>query len=111
MKTVVEVDGFRRAAHHAGLADVHVDMLVAELAADPARGVLMSGGAGVRKWRWAIPGSGKGKFGGVRVISFYVNEAEEVYLLDVFAKSQKANLTDRQLVAIASLVSELKSTE
>ncbi|WP_416063993.1 type II toxin-antitoxin system RelE/ParE family toxin [Rhizobium sp. ZK1] len=48
---------------------------------------------GCRKLRWAIRGNNKGKSGGVRTITFYTGENLPVFLLTVFGKSQKANLT------------------
>jgi hypothetical protein len=46
---------------------------------------------GVRKVRWAA--QGKGKRGGVRVIYYLQSEALPLFLLTVYAKNQKANLT------------------
>jgi hypothetical protein len=51
----------------------------------------MEGTGGCRKLRFAI--RGKGKSGGVRTITFYSGESLPVFLLTVFSKGQKANLT------------------
>ena len=45
----------------------------------------------VGKLRWAA--KGKGKSGAVRVIYYFHSEAFPVFLLSVYAKKQKANLT------------------
>ena len=45
---------------------------------------------GIRKVRWKRQGTGKS--GGVRVIYFVKNEAEEVVLLTLYAKSETDNI-------------------
>lgn len=54
----------------------------------------MPGCGGARKWRMA--GRGKGKSGGYRVITFYGGVDMPVFLLDVFGKGSKSNLTDAE---------------
>jgi len=49
------------------------------------------GGGGIRKVRFAI--AGRGKSGGVRIIYYFHNERVPVFLLAVFAKNERANLT------------------
>lgn len=46
---------------------------------------------GVRKLRWAA--KGKGKRGGVRVIDHYRNESLPLFMLDMYSKNVKANLS------------------
>lgn len=63
--------------------------------------------AGVRKSRWARPGMGKR--GGVRVVYYFQTSAEIVYMLDIYAKNEKTDLTPadkRELRAIVSLLEE-----
>jgi hypothetical protein len=57
---------------------------------------------GVRKIRWRI--QGKGKSGGVRVIYYFHNEAFPIFLLTVYAKNQKANLTPAERNELRQLV-------
>ncbi|MGE3869533.1 MAG: type II toxin-antitoxin system RelE/ParE family toxin [Pseudorhodoplanes sp.] len=68
--------------------------IVTALAHDPERGEVMPGCGGARKWRMA--GRGKGKSGGYRVITFYGGVDMPVFLLDVFGKGSKSNLTDAE---------------
>ncbi|WP_265306516.1 type II toxin-antitoxin system RelE/ParE family toxin [Verminephrobacter eiseniae] len=49
------------------------------------------GTSGVRKLRWRR--GGQGKSGGVRVIYYYHDDLMPLYLLTLFAKGDKANLT------------------
>lgn len=51
---------------------------------------MIRGSGGLRKIRWSRPGSGKS--GGVRVIYFVRTELDELYLLTLFAKSERENI-------------------
>jgi len=66
-------------------------MLVAE---NPTIGDPMPGTGGARKLRFAA--KGKGKSGGYRVITFYTGEDIPVFLLDIYAKGQKINLSQEE---------------
>ncbi len=48
-------------------------------------------GGGVRKVRWAREGAGKSD--GVRIVYLVRNEAGEVYLLTLYAKSESENIS------------------
>jgi hypothetical protein len=73
----------------------------------PRAGVLLDGTGGVRKLRWGR--QGQGKSGGVRVIYYYHSEARPLYLLTLFAKNERANLTRAERNELAGLVDELAS--
>ena len=60
------------------------------IAVNPEAGVLIRGSGGVRKVRWSRPGSGKSA--GVRVVYLLRTARQEVYLLTLFAKAEKANI-------------------
>jgi len=62
----------------------------AHIAANPADGIVIRGSGGVRKVRWSRAGTGKS--GGVRVVYLVRNEQGEVYLLTLFAKSEKESI-------------------
>jgi hypothetical protein len=51
----------------------------------------MPGTGGARKMRFAA--KGKGKSGGYRVITFYSGVEMPVFLLDIYAKGEKIDLT------------------
>ncbi len=59
----------------------------------PERGDVMPGCGGLRKYRIADPRRGKGKRGGARVIYLYVPEASVIYLITVYGKDQKDDLS------------------
>jgi len=72
------------------------------LAAHPKAGDLIMGTGGVRKLRWAR--DGRGKSGGVRVIYYFHSGAMPLYLLTMFAKNERSNLTKAERNELAGLV-------
>jgi len=76
-----------------------------ELAIHPDRGDLIRGGGGIRKLRHALPG--RGKSGGVRVIYYWIKNDHQVYMLVIYPKSKKDNLTVREVATLCDLVKEL----
>jgi hypothetical protein len=84
------------------LAEKERSDLISYLAAHPEAGDVMEGTGGVRKVRWAR--EGKGKSGGVRVIYFYYNEGMPLYLLTLYGKSEKDNLSAAERNDLAKLV-------
>jgi len=99
--TVVETPFFLRKA--AGLlAEEERLLLIAFVGANPEAGDVIPESGGVRKVRWAA--RGKGKRGGFRVVYYFHNEAFPVFLLTVYSKSQKANLTKAERNELKTLV-------
>lgn len=78
-----------------------VEELVWFLMENPTAGDEISGTGGCRKVRWA--GRGKGKSGGYRTITFYSGESMPVFLLTVFGKGEKSNLTAGEKAALKTL--------
>jgi len=76
------------------------------LAANPRAGDLIQGTGGVRKLRWRR--GGRGKSGGVRVIYYFHSVAMPLYLLAVFGKNERANLSKAERNDLAGLVHLLK---
>ncbi|HSI57580.1 MAG TPA: type II toxin-antitoxin system RelE/ParE family toxin [Ideonella sp.] len=72
------------------------------LAAHPKAGDLIEGTGGVRKLRWGR--DGRGKSGGVRVIYYVHSERMPLYLLTLFAKNERANLSKGECNQLAVLV-------
>jgi hypothetical protein len=97
--TVVETPEFQRRAL-AIMSDEERMALIDFVARNPATGVPIGGG--VRKFRFARPGGGKS--GGYRVVHFYApEEGTPVFLITVFAKNEKANLTRAETEAVKAL--------
>ncbi len=102
--TVAELPEYLRKAGKL-LADADRRAIVDHLAAHPAAGDLIEGTGGVRKLRWAR--DGRGKSGGVRVIYYFHRGAMPLYLLTMFAKNERANLSNAERNALAGLVDVL----
>ena len=65
--------------------------IVALIAADPECGDVIRGTGGFRKVR--VARKGMGKSGGARVVYIWRNQRFPVFLIAVFAKNQKENLS------------------
>lgn len=102
--TVVETPWFLRDAA-SRLTEPERSDLVAFLAANPEAGDLMAETGGIRKLRWGV--RGRGKRGGVRVIYYYHNESLPLFLLNVFAKNEKTNLSRAERNELKHLVPRL----
>jgi hypothetical protein len=73
------------------MSEDEIDHLVSYLAENPLAGVEMQGTGGCRKLR--VAGRGKGRSGGYRTITFYSGMEMPVFLITVFGKGEKANLS------------------
>ena len=78
------------------------ERIINYLAAHPVAGAIMEGTGGVRKLRWKR--ENKGKSGGVRVVYYYHNDKIPLFLLTVFGKSEKANLSKEERNNLRKLV-------
>lgn len=76
--------------------DEYIDLQV-YLIDNPRAGVVIQGGGGLRKVRWASQAKGGGKSGGVRVIYLYIVTPEQITLADIYAKNRKADLSKKEL--------------
>jgi mRNA-degrading endonuclease RelE of RelBE toxin-antitoxin system len=63
------------------------------LAGKPAAGDVMPGTGGFRKLRWADPRRRKGKRGGLRVIYYYLEADDLIWLITVYDKNEMADLS------------------
>ena len=99
---------YERAIRKVATAEVRKAMEAA-IAADPMTGVVIPGTGGIRKLRWA--GSGRGKRGGIRTIYFYHAGPEAIYLLTVYAKAAREDLSPADKRAWARLVAAIKKEE
>ncbi len=88
--TVVETPEFAAGARHV-LTSAERASLIGFLAESPRAGDLIVGTGGARKLRWSA--KGKGKRSGARVITFYAGPDLPVFLLAVFGKGEKVNLS------------------
>jgi hypothetical protein len=104
MQTVVETPLYLAEAERLFSA-LERAAIVDRLAADPACGVLIPGGGGIRKVRFGF--GGRGKSGGARIIYLFGGQGLPVFILAAFAKNEKANLSAAERNALGKLVSDL----
>jgi hypothetical protein len=108
MHTVIETPIYLRDAKAAGLTESERLAIVDLLAIQPDAGDLIPGTGGARKVR--VAGRGKGKSGGYRVITFYTGADLPVFLLNVFAKGDKINLTMAERNELRTILTEIART-
>lgn len=97
--SVVELPEFQRRARGL-MSDAECMALIDFVARNPMTGVSIGGG--VRKFRFAREGGGKS--GGYRVIHFFSPDGDmPIFLITVFAKNEKANLTPSETEAVREL--------
>lgn len=88
----------RLAKKHASLKD-DLKSLVADLAERPTQGTPL--GKNLFKIRLAIRSKGQGRSGGARVITYVIVTAKHVYVAALYDKSERATLTDKELLKLA----------
>jgi hypothetical protein len=86
------------------MPDVERLAIVTWIAANPAAGQVIEGTGGARKVRFA--GKGKGKSGGYRVITFFTGTEIPVFLLNIFAKNEKTDLTQKERGVLKTILAD-----
>jgi hypothetical protein len=94
MHAVIETPDFIADAKDAGVTDEERRKIIDTLAKNPTAGDEIKGTGGARKVRFAA--RGKGKSGGYRVICFYSGLDVPVFLLNVFAKGDRVDLSQAE---------------
>jgi len=102
--TIVELRSFQNDADVI-FTDEERDDLTDFIAANPTFGKVIPGTGGVRKLRWRALQSGKR--GGARVIYYFRDLNMPIFLLAVYAKNEKLNLTMKERNQMRQLVDEL----
>jgi hypothetical protein len=105
MHAVIETDAYQRSAIESGVSEPERLAIADYISANPDAGELMKGTGGARKVRFA--GRGKGKSGGYRVITYYAADDVPVFLLDLFAKGDKVNLTKAERNELREILATL----
>jgi hypothetical protein len=102
LQTVVELPEFLRRAKMI-MTDAERVALVDYIAANPEAGVSLGGG--LRKVR--IPREDGGKSGGYRTVYVFGGTHMPIYLVTVFAKNEKDNLTKTEQATAVALAKAL----
>ncbi|MCA8887678.1 MAG: type II toxin-antitoxin system RelE/ParE family toxin [Parvularculaceae bacterium] len=106
MHTVVETAPYLSSAKAEGMTADELKLAVDMIAADPEAGDLIVGAGGCRKVR--IPGKGRGKSGGYRVVTYYFSDSAPVFLLAVLAKGSRANFSGAECATLAKAAKRLR---
>jgi hypothetical protein len=104
MHTVVETPSYIADADRL-LDRAERELIVNMVSADPLCGVVVPGTGGIRKVRVGL--EGRGKRGGARVIYLFGGNDVPVFLLALFAKNEKADLSAAERNALGKSVAAL----
>jgi len=107
VRTFYEMKHFTKKWQDLGFTDDELSQLQQVLLENPKAGDVMKGTGGLRKVRFAFPGSGKS--GSVRVCYIDIEGILEIHLIDVFAKNEKENLSKAERNAIRIVVEQIKA--
>lgn len=102
MQTVVEMPSYLRQAQRLRLTVEELDAIKALVAQLPSAGNVIPSSGGARKLR--VRAKGRGKSGGYRVITFFSGVAHPVFLLDIYGKSEKANMTRGEVNRLRKII-------
>ncbi len=110
MQSVIETPDFIRDARATGVSDDERSEIVLLVSLNPKAGTVIAGTGGARKLRFGR--HNKGKSGGYRVITFYTGPDIPVFLLNVFHKTEKVNLSKSERnelrLELAGLADEIR---
>jgi hypothetical protein len=96
--TVIETPRFLASAEEEGIEENERASFVAYIAEHPTAGVIIADTGGARKVRFA--GRGKGKGGGYRVITYYARQDIPVFLIDIYGKGRRSDISMAEKKAI-----------
>ncbi|WP_198376836.1 type II toxin-antitoxin system RelE/ParE family toxin [Neoroseomonas rubea] len=100
MQAVIETPDYLADADDAGMTAAERKTVVDTIAKNPDAGEMIVGTGGARKVRFARPSAGKGKSGGYRVITYFAGADVPVFLLNVFAKGDRVDLSQAERNAL-----------
>jgi hypothetical protein len=103
---VAHTDLFLRQTATVWTEDEH-EAFVNFIAMNADLGDVVPGLGGIRKIRWAR--EGMGKRGGTRVIYFFYDEGAPIYLLQVYAKGSKSDLSPKEKKTLQVAARTLKA--
>lgn len=105
LQTVLEMPEFNRQSQSC-MDEESKNSFINYIAQHPLSGALIVGTGGIRKIRWS-GNEHQGKSGGVRVIYYYYNESVPIFLLTVYGKNKKENLSQEDKNILKMIVSKI----
>ncbi len=108
LQTVIETPAYLSSAKEEGMTSDEMTTAVSLVAANPRAGDRIVGSGGCRKVR--VPGRGKGKSGGYRVVTFFTDEDVPVFMLAVLSKGSRANFSKLERIAMKQAAKRLRES-
>ena len=105
VQTVVSTSVFLAQAKRCGLSDDEVQAIISTIAFDPEAGAIIPQTGGARKLRHAR--QGQGKSGGYRTIHYFGGGDIPVFMLAIYGKNDKGNLTKAERNELARILPKL----
>lgn len=105
-RTFIQTLEFSRSWDSLGLDDNDLKKMEHEILRNPKIGKVIRGTGHLRKMRVSFPG--RGKSGSVRVCYVDFEEVGVVYLIAVFSKKDKVNLTMSECNALKKMIEKLE---
>ena len=102
MHTIVETLEFTRQSKKLRMTEEEIDFVKTFVGLNPSAGNVVQGTGGARKIRFPL--RGRGKSGGFRVITFYSGIDIPVFLIDVYSKREREDLSPARKNAIRNAV-------
>lgn len=94
MQTVIETPTFTKQADKIWSEDERLSF-IDYIVQNPTAGDVIPNADGARKVRWTVKGTGKR--GGVRVVYFNQDAEGLIYLIAIYQKSDKTNITGKEI--------------
>ena len=99
---IISLESFKKDAKQLAkkYAKLSIDLqkLNDTLSENPKAGIALSGG--LHKLRLQNSSSNSGKSGGFRVIYYYIDEKNNIYLMKIYSKTEIENISEEKLVEI-----------
>jgi hypothetical protein len=105
-KRFIETTGFTRAVTRLLDDQAYADFQK-QLMADPDQGAVIPGCGGLRKIRLALPKRSIGKRGGARVVYMHVAPVNWIFLLDIYTKGEREDLSADEKQILKRLARQL----
>ena len=105
MYTVIWTENFLKQAKRQGRSNDEMVSIVSTLADDPTAGNIMKDTGGARKLRHM--GRGGGKSGGYRSIHYFCGDDVPIFLLAIYGKDRKANLSKAERNKLAMVLPKI----
>ena len=109
-RTFIQTHEFSRNWDAMGFTDEDLKQLEIDIMKNPDKYPVMKGTGGLRKARIALDDSNKGKSGGARICFVDFVFASTVYLITVYSKKEKENLSKEERNEIKKAIEALKKS-